>query len=121
MAMLTKERATVEDLHAIPDGGKAELVGGEVVPMSPTGGRPGRAAGKIFASLNRHEEEHGGGCAFGDNVGFLVDLPNRESFSPDAAWHLSAVQDLDMDFLRGAPVFAAEVRSKNDYGPNADA
>ena len=119
--MLTKSRATIEDLHSAPEGRKAELVNGELVLMRPTGGRPGRSAGKIFASLERHEQEHGGGCAFGDNVGFRVDLPDRESFSPDAAWHLVAVQDLDMDFAPGAPAFAAEVRSKNDYGPEAEA
>jgi hypothetical protein len=28
----------------------------------------------------------------GDNFGFLVDLPNRQSFSPDAAWvHASRI------------------------------
>ena len=51
-------------------------------------------------------------------MGFVVDLPNRDSFSPDAAWYIG---DIDgMKFLEGAPVFAAEVRSENDYGPAAE-
>ena len=84
--MLTKPRATVEDLCHVPENGKVELVNGELVRMRPKGIKPGRAAMKIVASLTQHEEEYGGGYAIPDNVGFLVNLPNRESFSPDAAW-----------------------------------
>jgi Uma2 family endonuclease len=116
--MVTKPRATVQDLYQVPEKGKAELVEGELVQMSPTGGKPGRAGLKIASSLERYEEEHGGGYAIPDNVGFLVDLPDRDSFSPDAAWYTG--QSVDMDFLEGAPAFAVEVRSKNDYGPAAE-
>ena len=47
------------------------------------------------------------------------DLAHRESISPDAAWFTGPV--LGLDFLEGAPAFAAEVRSKGDYGPKAEA
>jgi Uma2 family endonuclease len=40
--------------------------------------------------------------------------PHRESFSPDAAYHVG--QPMGMRFPQGAPVFAVEVRSENDYG-----
>jgi Uma2 family endonuclease len=103
----------------VPGTGKAEIVNGEIVLMSPTGGRPGRAAGKVFASLNTHEEQHGGGYAFGDNVGFIVDLPNRGSFSPDAAWYTGTL-DEGLEFLPQAPALAVEVRSKESYGPAAE-
>jgi Uma2 family endonuclease len=88
--------------------------------MSPTGARPGRAATKIVASLSRYEEAQGGGCVFGDNVGFTVNLPNRDSFSPDAAWYAGSVAETDMEFVAGAPAFAVEIRSKNDYGRKAE-
>ena len=114
--MITKSRATIEDLYK--EKGKAELVNGELVKMCPTGGIPSRGASKIFVSLSRHEEEHGGGYAFNDNAGFLVNLPNRQSFSPDAAWYVGNVQT--MKFLNGAPVFAVEVRSEGDYSPQAE-
>jgi Uma2 family endonuclease len=113
-------RPAIDELHRVPEGGKAEIIGGKVVPMSPTGGSPGRAAGRIYFSLTQHEDLHGGGFAFPDNVGFLVDLPERQSFSPDAAWYVGDVGDVNMDFLAGAPAFAVEVRSKNDYGPHAE-
>lgn len=76
----------------------------------------GRAAGS-GAAWTIYEQAHRGGHAIGDNAGFLVELPHRESFSPDAAWW---VGDLTMKFLEGPPVLAAEVRSENDYGDAAE-
>jgi Uma2 family endonuclease len=58
------------------------------------------------------------GIATTDNFGFVVNLPNRKSFSPDAAFYTG--KPSGMKFLEGALVFAAEVRSENDYGPNAE-
>ena len=116
--MITKNRATVADLYNVPENGKAEIVNGELILMSPTGVKPGRAGGKIYASLLDFEEVYGGGYALPDNVGFVVDLPGRRSFSPDAAWY---VGDPDvMSFGHGAPVFAVEVRSEGDYSPKAE-
>jgi Uma2 family endonuclease len=48
----------------------------------------------------------------------VVDLPNRKSFSPDAAFYVG--EPSEGKFLDGAPVFAAEVRSEEDYGPVAE-
>src|SRR5690349_9612129 len=67
--MALRREATIEDLYHVPENGKAEIVNGELVLMSPTGARPGRAAGAIFVSLSVYEEQHGSGFAFGDNVG----------------------------------------------------
>ena len=58
------------------------------------------------------------GRAYTDNAAFVVDLPNRKSFSPDAAYHLGP--DTRGKFLQGAPIFAVEVRSEEDYGPAAE-
>jgi len=116
--MKTAARATLDDLYRVPEHGKAELVGGELVHMSPTGGRPGLAGGAIYTSLRWHERSAGGGRAYPDNVGFIVDLPHRQSFSPDAAFHRGSTPT--MKFVEGAPAFAAEVRSEGDYGPAAE-
>ena len=114
--MSTKTKATIEDLYAVP--GKAELINGEVVLFMATGGKPGRAGGNIFFSLRNYEKTLGGGFALPDNVGFIVDLPNRQSFSPDVAWFTGELEG--MKFLTGAPAFAVEVRSEGDYGPAAE-
>ena len=89
--MTTKNPATVEDLYRINDIGKAEIVNGEVILMSPTGDMPGRAGGAIYVSLRAVERE-AGGWAYPDNVGFRVELPNRKSFSPDAAFYTGPLQ-----------------------------
>jgi Uma2 family endonuclease len=115
--MTTKTQATIEDLYRIPDNGKGEILNGEVVLMSPTGDMPGRAGGAIYVSL-RANERQAGGRAYPDNVGFRVNLENRKSFSPDAAFYVGT--SAGMKFLDGAPVFAAEIRSENDYGSAAE-
>lgn len=118
-SMATRAEATVADLYRVPEDRKAELVNGGLVLMSPTGGVPGRAAGRIYRSLDDFEQAVGSGYAFPDNVGFLVELPNRRSFSPDAAFWIGQLPS-GGQFLTGAPIFAAEVRSENDYGPDAE-
>lgn len=115
--MATKTQATIEDLYRIPDNGKAEIVNGEIVLISPTGDMPGRAGGSIYVSL-RGVERQAGGRAYPDNVGFRVNLPNRKSFNPDAAFYVG--KPSGMKFLDGAPVFAAEIRGENDYGREAE-
>ena len=55
MSTRTKTPATIEDLYNVPEDGKAEIVNGELVLMSPTGGVPGRASGEIFVSLSHGE------------------------------------------------------------------
>lgn len=114
--MSTRTRATIEDLYL--EEGKAELVGGEIVRFMPTGWESGRASSNIYLRLRDHERSDKSGVAVADNTGFLVDLPHRESFSPDAAWYRG--KPVGMKFLEGAPVFAVEVRSEYDYGATAE-
>ena len=116
--MSAKTEATIEDLYHVPENGKAEIVNGEVVLMSPTGKKPSRAAFKISLRLYEYELSTGSGIAVSDNAGFMANLPNRKSFSPDAAFYVG--KDPGMKFFEYAPVFAAEVRSENDYGIAAE-
>ncbi len=105
-------RATVEDLYKVKE--KAELVGGQLKIMDGTGHMPSRAAAAIYRALYDYERRTRSGFAYTDNMVFLVELPNRQSFSPDAAYYVG--QPAGMKFLQGAPVLAVEVRSENDYG-----
>ena len=114
----TLDEDVAELLAQLPSEQKAEVVDGEVVLMSPTGDLPARAAENVFISLRLHERT-AGGRAHGDNVGYVVDLPGRGSFSPDASYYTG--ESRGMGFLHGAPVFAVEVRSEGDYGERAEA
>jgi Uma2 family endonuclease len=97
--------------------GKAEIVGGRIVMMGGSGDMPSSAAASILISLRMYSKKMGG-RAYGDNAAFLVELPNRKSFSPDAAYYTGP--RTRMKFLSEAPVFAAEVRSEGDYGRAAE-
>jgi Uma2 family endonuclease len=111
--------ATIDDLYRVPDNGKAEIVEGKLVLMSPTGYAPGRAGGLIFASLLQYSRRKRTGHAVPDNVGFVVKLPRRLSFSPDAAFFTQKPPS-GLKFVEGAPAFAVEVRSDGDYGASAE-
>jgi Uma2 family endonuclease len=114
--MSTKVEATIEDLYKVE--GKAELVNGEIILMSPTGYHPHYAADEVFSALREYSKRNKFGRVVSDNAAFVVNLPNRKSFSPDAALYVG--RDPGMKFFDGAPVFAVEVRSEGDYGPRAE-
>jgi Uma2 family endonuclease len=116
VVMSTRTEATIEDLYRVH--GKAEIVNGEIVLMSATGDLPNTAAGEIFASLREYARRTKLGRAYTDNAAFIVDLPNRKSFSPDAAFYIGP--RAGGKFLDGAPLFAVEVRREGDYGPSAE-
>jgi Uma2 family endonuclease len=116
--MAGKTRATIDDLYHLHENVKAEIVDGEIKFMSPTGDEPGYAGDEIFFSLREYTKRTKKGRAVGDNKGFRVNLPNRESFSPDAAYYIGP--QAGMKFFSGAPLFAVEVRSENDYGAQAE-
>jgi Uma2 family endonuclease len=113
--MSIKVEATIEDLYKVE--GKAELVNGEIILMSPTGLLPNYAAGEIYSSLRDYGKRHKNGRPVTDNTAFVVNLPHRKSFSPDAGFYLGK---FTMRFAEGAPIFAVEVRSDGDYGARAE-
>jgi Uma2 family endonuclease len=120
MASAATTRATLDDLYRVE--GKAELIGGRIVPMA-SGDLPSLVAGEIFVSLRFHAKASQKGKAYPDGIGYAVpELPSgRESFSPDASYYTGVRPVNPMRFIEGAPNFAAEVRSENDYGSTAEA
>ena len=114
-------KATLADLAKVE--GKAELIGGRIVPLMATGRRPNRVAARIFRSLDDFAEARRVGEAYTDNMEYAVSelTSGRQSFSPDASYFSGTVPENDMAFLQGAPTFAVEVRSENDYDAGADA
>ena len=97
--------------------GKAEIVGGQIVPLLSTGFLPSYAAFQVAKALDLYAAEHGGFAATA-TLGFVVDLPGRRSFSPGAAYFLDAPDN--PGFVQGPPLFAVEVRSERDRGPRAE-
>jgi hypothetical protein len=113
-------RATLDDLARTP--GKAELIGGSIVRLLPTGHLPNRVAARIFRSLDDHAERTGLGVAFTHNMEFAIPelSSGRESFSPAVSYYHGPLPADLMDFIQGPPTFAVEVPSKGDYGGAAE-
>jgi Uma2 family endonuclease len=120
MASVSTTRATLDDLYRVE--GKAELIKGTVVRFMASGHLPSLVAFLIAISLRTYAKATGRGVAYADGIGYAVpELPSgRESFSPDASYYLGRLPANPMRFVEGAPAFAAEVRSENDYGPAAE-
>jgi len=122
MASATQTAATLDDLYRVD--GKAELIAGRIVRFMPSGDAPNSAALEIAVSLREHARRTGAGAAYTDGIGFALKRPlpgGRQSFSPDVAFHTGPRPQNRMRFVDGAPTFAVEVRSENDYGPAAEA
>ena len=100
--------------------GKAEIINGEIIEFESAGYLPNYAATRIRMSLRDYEQQTGAGESLGGFVGFLCDLPNRQSFCADAAFYTGAEPENPMVFLPEPPIFAAEVRNLEDYGSLAE-
>ena len=107
--------ATIEDLYDVEE--KAEIVNGQIVLMGGTGYYSNRTAARVWLSLYLHERALGGGRAMAEGGVFVVNLPHRKSFTPDAAWYVGLPTS---KFMHGAPALAVEVRSDGDYGLRAE-
>jgi Uma2 family endonuclease len=121
MSTATPKAATLDDLYRVD--GQAELIGGRIVHLKPTGHRASEIAGEIYSSLKNYARATGCGRVYIDNMGFAVPiLPwGRESFSPNASYYDGPLPPNKMDFVSGPPSFAVEVCSKSDYGDAAEA
>ena len=120
MSTVAQKRATLDDLYRTE--GKAELIGGRLVPLMATGFAPNLIAGNIYVSLREYSKKSAKGVAFTDNMGFAIqELPSgRESFSPDAAYYVDPKPANRMRFVMDPPTLAVEVRSESDYGKAAE-
>ncbi len=118
--VLEKPTAAIKDLteKLYQTKSKAEIINGEIAKFMSTGDEPATAASNILVSLKLYQRQTSSGRAYSDNTGFLVNVPNRKSFSPDASFYVG--DRAGMKFLQGAPLFAVEVRSENDYGKKVE-
>lgn len=118
MAMLSTPlqpmRTSTDDLFAqrqLVDG-KAAIVDGRLLQMSPAGNWQNDVAGENYAAFRSYVRRMRRGTAVTDNAPFRVELPHRQSFSPDAGCYVGP--SARMEPFAGTPLFAVEVRSPGD-------
>lgn len=117
----TLPRATLDDLMKVD--GKAELINGRIVRYMPSGFTPVDTGRRIVRSLEDYVAAGGSGRPIADPTGYAFDPPlpsGRQSICPDASFYTPPLPKKLMGFIEGFPIFAAEVRSENDYGPKPD-
>ncbi len=98
--------------------GRAEIVGGKIIKLDLDGFLSGQAKSNITFCLHEYQKGRKTGFVVTTLVVHIVDLPHRKSFSPSVSFHFG--KRTGMKFLEGAPIFAVEVRSENDYGKKAE-
>ncbi len=97
---------------------------GDLVVMTPAGGRTSNREGYIFRELDLWVEREAKGIAFNSNGGFL--FPDGTMRSPDAAWLSSGQWNLltkkqQEGFLPVCPEFVVELRSPGDRASQVEA
>jgi Uma2 family endonuclease len=90
---------------------------GDLVVMTPAGGKTGNKEGYLFRELDLWVEREGKGIAFNSNTGFL--LPDGSMRLPDAAWlsenKWQALTGKQQEgFVPACPEFVVELRSPSD-------
>ena len=99
------------------DGYRYELIRGEVVRMSPTGGKHGVIAHRIGRLLGNWAEQQGIGLVFAAETGFKLATNPDTVRTADVALVLSErvpATGVPNSFWEGAPNLAVEVLSPDD-------
>jgi Uma2 family endonuclease len=118
MSRRTGRRMTADELLVLPDDGMFhELVRGELIEMSPAGGRHGEAGMHLGTLIGAHVHAHRLGRVFISDTGFVLARYPDTVRAPDVAFvaaeHL-VERMRDTGFIEGPPDLAVEVRSPGD-------
>ena len=119
MALLKEESYTIEDIYALPDGERAELIDGHIYYMAPPSYKHQKLVMELSAIIRNYIKQHKGTCEVLP-APFAVYLDERSNtyVEPD----ISVICDpdkLDDRGCKGAPDWVIEIVSpaskKMDY------
>jgi Uma2 family endonuclease len=97
---------------------------GDIIVMSPTGGKTGRRNAKLIVAFGGWAEKDGSGQFFDSSTEFI--LPNRAGRAPDLSWiknerWLALTERQQEQFPPLCPDFVVELRSQTDRLTNLQA
>lgn len=111
MPLLKEESYTIDDIYALPEGERAELIDGHMYMMAPPSRKHQRISTRLVSIIDRYIEEHKGKCQV-YVAPFAVYLDERSNtyVEPD----ISVICDsnkLDDSGCKGAPDWVIEIVS----------
>ncbi len=120
MALPQEHICTVEDIYALPDGQRAELIDGQIYMMAPPNFRHQKIAMELSTSINAYIKAHGGNCeVLPAPFAVFLNEDDRNYVEPD----ISVICDknkLNDKGCVGAPDWIIEITSPSnpeyDYG-----
>lgn len=116
--MTTKTQYTAGELFQMPDDGyRTELVKGELVRMTPVGGRHGQLTVVISEKLNHYVRARNLGVVCAGDPGFILSRDPDTVRAPDVAFvsrERIPKEGVPRGYWRGAPDLAVEVISPDD-------
>ena len=120
MPLPQEKTYTVEDIYALPDGQRAELIDGQMYMMAPPGMRHQRILMNLAGEIREYIKKHHGSCeVFPAPFAVFLNEDDRNYVEPD----ISVICDknkLDERGCNGAPDWIIEITSpsnpQNDYG-----
>ena len=119
MALLKEESYTIEDIYALPDGERAELIDGHIYYMAPLSYKHQKLVMELSAIIRNYIKQHKGTCeVLPAPFAVYLDEINNTYVEPD----ISVICDpnkLDDKGCKGAPDWIIEIVSpasrKMDY------
>lgn len=110
-ALRKEEMYTIDDIYALPDGERAELIDGKIYYMSPPSWRHQRISGKFYQLIANHIEGNNGQCeVLAAPFAVFLDDDKMNYVEPD----ISVICDrskLDEKGCHGAPDWVIEIVS----------
>jgi Uma2 family endonuclease len=118
----TSKLITGEELFAMGDIGRCELLYGEIVRMSPSGFEHGHVTARLARLLDTRNDKHKFGIVLGAEAGFRIERNPDVVRAPDASFVLAAriPEKLPVGYFEGPPDWAAEVISPSDTLPEVE-
>jgi len=114
----TEKLVTAEELWQMPeplDGARYELFEGELVQMTPAGGRHGKCCGLIARALIAYATEHGAEHVATNDTGVFTERDPDTVLGPDLAyWSRERLPEMPEGLVEVAPDLAVEVVSPSD-------
>ncbi len=109
---LPQERTyTIEDIYALPEGTRAELIDGQIYYMAPPSRKHQRIIGKLYTAISNYIDTKGGTCEpYVSPFAVYLDENSTTYVEPD----ISVICDpnkLDDKGCKGAPDWIIEIAS----------